>query len=247
MQLYFVRHGESENNVMPNQAHDPSLTEIGKTQAALVADYLANTMNIEELVLHPTDSTERAQIGKFEFTHLYCSPMCRALQTAQPISKALGMKPEVWIDIHEHGGVHLKVDGVIHGFGGKTRSEMLAEFPDYVLPDAITEDGWWHPQDGQESIDLCMARAMRAASKLRTWARDEKSADDVVIIVTHATFLDRLIKAIMNMLPGIHHMHWHYNTAITRIDILTDGMAIIRYINRAEHLTPEITTGHWRV
>ncbi len=246
MQLYIVRHGQSENNaLMQDQVHrvkDPALTDIGKIQAERVGDYLANTLNIDAMVLLATDDPGRNQVGNFQFSHLYCSAMHRALQTAQPIGKALGMKPEVWPDIHEHGGIYLKHGGMIQGYGGMTRSQIEAEFPGYVLPDTITEDGWWNPDDGFESNELCMARALRVGADLRKWGKNEEHAEDVVILVSHGTFIDRLIKAIMNSLPGIHHRFWHYNTAITRIDLGMDEFAMIRYMNRTDHLTPELMT-----
>ena len=33
--------------------------------------------------------------------------MRRTLLTAQPASRALGLRPEIWLDIHEHGGIYL--------------------------------------------------------------------------------------------------------------------------------------------
>ena len=98
MQLYLVRHGESSNNAlgtedasydeyMATRSPDPVLTRTGERQAELVAAHLAE--------------------AGYDITELHCSAMMRAMQTAEPIGKALGILPSVWIDIHEHGGMFL--------------------------------------------------------------------------------------------------------------------------------------------
>ena len=76
--------------------------------------------------------------------------MHRALQTAAPLARALGLKPEVWLDIHEQGGMYLDKDWNKIGFPGMTRHEILGEFPDYVLPQTITDAGWYDATRGYD-------------------------------------------------------------------------------------------------
>ncbi|PJF27150.1 MAG: hypothetical protein CUN52_14920, partial [Phototrophicales bacterium] len=102
MEIYFIRHGQSTNNRLTEatwhtRSHDPELTEIGHKQAARVADYLCSAPNLEDIVRIPDDAPEREQHYPHTITHLYCSPMYRALQTAQPIGAALNLNPTVWI------------------------------------------------------------------------------------------------------------------------------------------------------
>lgn len=247
MELYIIRHGQSANNAVGEDQHlrvqDPELTAIGHRQAQHVADFLQHGINLERLVLIPPETPERDQPQAFGLTHLYCSAMHRALQTAQPIGTALGLPPHVWLDIHEHGGIYLdQPDGGVVGYGGRTRSQVMAEFDGYVLPDALTETGWWDVQRGREDMPDAQARAIRVAGELRRRALADSTAADRVALVTHGTFIDALIKALLHNLPSDRYFHWHYNCAITRIDLLTDGRLIIRYINRVTHLPSALIT-----
>ena len=247
MQLYIIRHGESTNNATmsidpEDRVEDPPLTPTGEKQAEHVAQFLKDAMNLETLVRHRVGQESRDEHFPHKITHLYCSPMHRALKTARPIAKALGLQANVWKDIHESGGIFLEKDGIVNGFGGLTRAAILEEFEDYLLPDEITDAGWWNPEDGQEDITLCHARAIRVAAALRTRAGEAESQDDCVALVTHGMFIDSLLKALLNTLPGSRYFHWHYNTAITRLDILNDGVLLVRYINRVDHLPADLIT-----
>ena len=168
--------------------------------------------------------------------------MRRAMQTAKPIGEALNITPEIWIDIHEHGGIWLRKEGITQGYGGMARSAIENEFAGYIIPDAITEAGWWNPDFGEEDIEGCRARAMRVAKSLKERAKHPKTKKDHVAIVVHGTFIDCLLKAFLNTLPGEYYFYWHYNTGITRLDLLEDGRVVVRYVNRVTHLTPEVVT-----
>lgn len=246
MELHIIRHGQSYNNALMDRqhlrVHDPPLTVVGKKQADCLADYLRTQVNTEALARLSVDDPARNEVKPRRFTHLYCSAMHRALQTAQPIGKALNMTPEVWVDIHEHGGIFLEENGVVRGYPGKRRSEILEEFPDYILPETVTEDGWWKPDAGQESYELAAARAMLVARQLKDRAAAPESRQDKVAIVVHGTFIDLLLKSLLDNLPGNGYFHWHYNTAMTRIDFLDSGTMMLRYINRIEHLPLELMT-----
>lgn len=246
MELYIIRHGQSTNNALLENQHlrvpDPALTDIGKQQAERVAQYLATCTDVDMLVRYSVDAPERAAVSTYPITHVYCSPMYRTLQTAQPIARAFGLQPEVWIDIHEQGGIFLEENGSVKAYGGKTRSEILAEFANYALPDAITEAGWWVSQNGKESVELCHARAMRVARRLKERAAQPDSQDHHIALVSHGAFIASLLKALLNLLPGDHFDFYHYNTAITRVVILATGEVAIRCLNRTVHLPPELLT-----
>lgn len=246
MELYLIRHGQSYNNAVleyeSQRVPDPELTEIGHQQAQCVAEFLATSPNLEDIALMANGRKESAPHPRHRITHLYASPMHRALQTAKPISAALGLKVEVWIDTHEVGGIWMRKDGVVTGLGGLTRSQIQQHFPDYVLPETITELGWWNPQDGEEDIMRCASRAIRVAKALRHRATQEETMNDAVALVTHGTFMDQFIKALTNNLPSENEFFWHYNTAITRFDIHRDGRVVARYINRVTHLPPHQIT-----
>lgn len=240
MELYIIRHGQSTNNVSMiydarDREADPPLTDLGQRQAQKVATYLASADNFDHWV--ERKSEDRHVIQGFGITRLYCSPMLRTLQTTLPISKALNMQPDVWPDLHEHGGLHLDAgDGRgVQGFPGLSRSEMMTRFPGYRLPPSVTEQGWYDYSRGVEDIGSAMARAIRVAHTLKAQA----NTDQRIALVIHGTFTDLLIKALLNMLPNHDVYFLSYNTAITRIDFRRDGKVIPRYMNRVLHLTQD--------
>ncbi|HNE06071.1 MAG TPA: phosphoglycerate mutase family protein, partial [Anaerolineales bacterium] len=104
MQLYFIRHGQSINNANSEnegyQEHsDPYLTEIGKKQAQITAQYLKERQTLSD----PESWNSQNQFG-FGFTHIYCSLMERATETASYTARAIGnIRFEAWVDIYEEG------------------------------------------------------------------------------------------------------------------------------------------------
>lgn len=242
MRLYFIRHGQSANNVLSfndyetARSHDPELTDIGHQQAQKIADFLVDAIDMPHPELEP--------IG---FTKMFVSPMIRALDTAKPIADALGIVPEIWTDIHEIGGLFTAdTDDNITGFPGLTTADFAEKYPSYVLPEHITDMGWWDVNHGKENPDQFLARAIRVALTLRKYAH----TDERIVLVAHAAFLDALIKALMNQLPTHPDtlFYNHYNTGFTRIDFAESQYSTspdhvrIHYMNRVDHLPPELRT-----
>ncbi len=218
MELYIIRHAQSSNNALADPTQrvcDPVLTELGRRQAQVLAHYLAAGNG-------PGRHIDR----------LYTSPMCRALQTAQPVGRALGLRPEVWIDLHEEGGIYLDDSdgGRPVGYPGKTRPEMLAEFPECVLPEEVTERGWWNR--GFEEKEAVGERALRVAAALQSWPANPAR----IAIVTHGAFVDSLLKTFFGQWPGDEIFYYNYNTAISRLDLHGAGRFDVRYLNRVDHL-----------
>lgn len=245
MKLFLIRHAQSTNNYLAEhiklgeyldqRSPEPPLTEMGHRQAQLVAEHLAAGT-------HPEAEQEKSNGGQqgYGFTRLYCSPMLRTLQTTLPISKVLGIRPQIWVDIHEHGGIFHgdPQKGPVAEHFGLTRQEMLELFPDCELPDEVTEKGWW--PGGYEEMEGCYQRAQRVADKVRDWASTQP--DDRIALVAHGTFLDALLKAILGQDFASQLYYSHYNTAITRVDFTPRGFILLRYLNRTEHLTPDLIT-----
>lgn len=244
MRLYIIRHAQSTNNALANQRDrvcDPTLTALGKRQAELVAQHLANGFNPEYSVGDSEEDTTAYNGKGYKITHLYSSAMHRALLTAQPIGQALGLVPEVWLDIHEHGGIfldHGDEQGIV-GYPGKRRSEVLAEFSNYILPDELTEDGWWNPEHGMEDRLAYKERAIRVASTLREWAAT-RYKNTPIAMVSHGGFMSILLKALTSQLLDEPVYYHHYNTGITRLDFWGDGGVSVRHLNRFDHLPPEL-------
>ena len=237
MFLYLIRHAQSTNNALPltQRVQDPPLTALGLEQAATLAQHLADAVDRERAV------NGRGRTG-YSLTRLYCSAMGRALQTAQFVGQALDLKPEVWVDIHEQGGIfldHGEAGGAV-GYPGKTRAEILAEFPHFSLPENVTEEGWWNR--GYEDWPTCQGRAIKVAQQLQSWAAEAHQAgrSERLALVTHGGFLDALLKALTSQLPSRHLYYGHYNTGITCLEFRADGRLFFYYLNRIEHLPPEL-------
>ena len=168
--------------------------------------------------------------------------MHRAMQTARPISEALGITPEIWLDIHEIGGIFLEMDGVATGYGGYTRAQVEGEFPGYKMPDTMTTDGWYDTAQGEEARINGLARALQVTDALKKRAAKDEHSGDRVALVSHGGFLDKVLKAFVERLPGDRYFQWLYNTSISRVDIGMDGFVVVRYVNRVGHLPPALVT-----
>jgi len=239
MELLIIRHAQSSNNALADQRTrvvDPVLTEIGLRQAHRVAAHLANGIDHETVTIEgqPTDEPTNG-LG---ITRLHCSAMLRALQTATIIGRELGCAPQVWVDIHEEGGMWLDhgADGGIRGYPGMTRSEISARFPECILPAEVTPQGWW--RSGQEDPSHCLARAARVSASLRKDAQKNER----IAIVTHGGFAAYLMQALLGVPENTAIFFHHDNTGITRVRFRANGRVSVRYQNRVDHLPPDLVT-----
>jgi 2,3-bisphosphoglycerate-dependent phosphoglycerate mutase len=239
MRLYLIRHGQSANNALylknPEEfenlrSHDPHLTEIGQQQALHAAQYLAQA-NEEDT---------------FDFTHIYVSPMIRAMDTAKPIAEALAVQPEIWQDIHEVGGLYLANGDGSKGFPGINRAYIQDCYPTYKIPDEFGENGWWNPSHSKESPGQFLSRAIRVIAALKA----RVATNERILLVTHAAFADYLVKALLNQLPSNQDtlFYNHYNTGISRFDMGSDSFrgyldgTRMHYLNRVDHLPATLRT-----
>jgi len=245
MRLYLIRHGQSTNNAiahLPTQeirlkrSHDPLLTETGQQQAQHLADFLATMVDTTAPLLDP-----------LALTHLYVSPMIRALDTAKPTAEKLAIQPQIWKDICEIGGLfNVDENDNITSFPGLTRTDIEEQYPTYIISDDITETGWWDINHGMETPDQFYGRALRVAGTLRKRA----TTDEQIALVAHAAFLDALMKTFLQQIPTHPNrlFYNHYNTGITRIDFAdskyTDSIDHMRihYLNRVDHLPSALRT-----
>lgn len=237
MELFIIRHGQSGNNALANirdRSVDPPLTDLGERQAEMLGEYVARGEN-QELSRETTGNTKYELRQGLGITSLFTSPMYRSLQTVQPVSRASGLAPRIWVDIHEEGGMFLNHgdDEGLVGYPGRTRSEILAEFPDYVLPTSFDDTGWWN-KDHEDPASL-LVRATKVSEQLREMAKTE----DRVAIITHGAFMNALLNAIFGQISEGHMYYRHHNTAISRFYMDGDGRFEVLYLNSTVHLNPE--------
>ena len=227
MQLFFIRHGESQNNQLwrKNQSddgrvEDPDLTKVGGQQAQIVADYLG--ANQEE----------------FAITHIYTSLMLRAVKTARPIAEKLDLPLIAWPEIHEGGGIYLKDQetGDRNGLPGNPRSFFEANYPELNLPDWITEDGWWNrPHEERPETSI---RAQKVLLELK---RCHTENQDRVALVSHGGFYNYILNAIMHKTQRDNYWFELNNACISHIDFREDH-TVFTYLNYREHLPKELIT-----
>ena len=229
MQLYLVRHGQSFNNTLPEgigRVADPSLTEAGEKQAPLVADYLASGSARDPY-------NEDGPAGRFGITRLFTSAHLRCLQTSEPIGRALGINPEIWVDVHEECGIWLDD---VETMPGMTRSEIAEQYPRVSIPDEIGESGWWNrPKETEEEW---LARAQGVADQL--WS-EYAETNERLAIVCHGGFINDLFGALVAGGPLPRAAVSARNTSITHFSF-RDGDLFIGSVNRIDHLPPELVT-----
>lgn len=233
MEIYFIRHGQSSNNATDeaNRIPEPPLTELGNLQSNLLAEHLfQKNPNGNSISINDTYNKN----GYF-FDRIFCSPMYRALQTAKPIANKLGLKIEIWADLHEIGGVYLGSGRKL--YSGLTKNQIREEFPEYIIPSSISEKGWWNRS--REKPLATRIRVKRVLSVIKRNFRNKLS----IALITHSGFLDLLLKEMFSVRKKTGFRIEVCNTGITRLDIDPKGNPILRYINKAEHLSS--TTISW--
>lgn len=246
MQLYIIRHAQSENNALwartqssDGRSPDPLLTETGQQQAHCLAQYLAEngkeTAVSEKGTLHNRDG--------YDFTHLYSSLMQRAIATASPIAQKLKMPLIAWENIHEFGGI-FAYDVAAEkrvGLPGPNRAYFETHYPQLILPDSLGDEGWWQrPYEPSEQI-------MPRAKAFLTELQERHKPSDRVAIVTHGGFFTAILRTLLGFAnfrtgEGENHIWLHANnTSITRLNFEEDMVELV-YLNRLDHLPAHLIT-----
>jgi broad specificity phosphatase PhoE len=221
MELYLIRHGESANNRgdLPRVA-DPPLTDLGIEQARRAGEALKDK----------------------GITQLYCSPMLRALHTAKIIGEILELAPHVFVGLHEWGGVwEEREDGTTVELTGLTRAQMQEVCPNVVLPEDVTDEGWWfHEWQGDEAmLELAHNNAQRFLAYLK---ENYVHTAERLAVVWHGGSGSTHISAFLNIpSPEGYTQFGQNNTGISRMT-MTSTRTILRYLNRVDHLTPDMVT-----
>jgi 2,3-bisphosphoglycerate-dependent phosphoglycerate mutase len=247
MELYFIRHGQSQNNANwgnPDYREnpDPGLTDLGMEQACHVAGFLKDA----QVITNPQSWNIQNRLG-FGLTHIYTSLMERAVSTAVPTARALGVPFAAWEQIHESGGIFGREGELKHiGLPGKSRDYFEKHFPELSLPDNLNGTGWWNCRPF-ETEEECRKRAANFLADLiaRHSDRDEQPAQRVAIF-SHGGFFVHLMFTILNApwrqaAHGMKSWFMMNNCAISRIDFDPDGINIA-YLNRTDHLPDHLIT-----
>ena len=248
MQLYFIRHAQSENNAnwgndTYQESHDPELTRIAHTQVTCLARYLGENQKLASQI----DWNPQNRLG-FGLTHIYTSLMVRAVATATPIADAVGLPLVAWPDIHETGGIFSRApEDEQVGLPGKTRAFFEANYPDLILPDWLDGRGWWQSQPF-EAYELRHQRAATVWTSLLDRHGDrEGQPEQRVALVSHGGFFMYLFTTALGIKmrrnEEFDHDYWFLmnNCGITRLDVSDDHVQVA-YVNRTDFLPSNMIT-----
>jgi 2,3-bisphosphoglycerate-dependent phosphoglycerate mutase len=241
MQLYFIRHGQSANNLLWDQTGaskgrsvDAELTQTGRRQAELVAQFLRRP---SPPVAAQTKDVYNA--AGLRITHLYSSLMVRAVATGSIVAEALDLPLVAWEDLHEVGGIYWEDEqtGARIGQPGKTRPYFEAHYPRLVLDGpGMYAAGWWNRPP--EELEQASVRAQRF---LRDLIERHGEKADQVVVVSHGAFYNTLLRVMLKMPDGGNCWFILNNTAISRFDFCRDRIELV-YLNRLDHLPPDLVT-----
>lgn len=232
MQVVFVRHAQSANNVIQEgisraeferiRHHDAPLSDLGERQTIELG------AGISSLFTKPPspyvrDLIRAGKIPSRRRVHVAVSPMRRTLLTAKPLLDTLQKqhdegdhillaKVEVVPFLFELGGCYREQAGVYVGQSGLTRKEMNNILPNAAVPDAL-ENGWWKgsTKETEEELEL---RVIKTIEWIRKLAHSQTC--DVLILVMHQDFSC----AVMRGLCGAQGLRWLYNTSLSSLTLL---------------------------
>lgn len=209
MLLYIIRHGDP--------IYDPdSLTEKGKLQAAALA---------RRLSVHGLD-------------RVYCSPLIRARQTAQPTCELLGLTPVIeewtsealaWQDLAVPSGNHGRTWAFHNVPNTKLKSEenMLLTRDDWYkadfLADSNAEAGYKRISDASDEFTERLGYKREGAVY-----RIIKPSDERVAVFCHQGFGTTWLSYLLAIPP---HIFW------SSFDLTHSSVTILRFANGSDGYT----------
>ncbi len=223
MQLFLVRHAESENNAKPPhlRVEDPSITAVGRLQAGHLAEWM-RSLRMDVLIT---------------------SPVRRALQTTRYIREATGQHVHVWANVFEEGGIY-RGHGpeAVEGGPGLSREEVIRHLVDEelhcTLDESISATGWW----GGRPRETANQASERAGGVVRQLLNTFDSGQ-VVVMVIHADFKRKMLKEMIGGETNPENFGKLRNTGITKLD--HDGQRWqLDWFNSVSHLPARLITGN---
>jgi len=246
MQFYFIRHGQSENNLLwqrtgssEGRSEDPDLTDVGRQQAHLLAQYLRGPDPSPAV-----QGRDLLNLGGYGLTHLYTSLMVRSVATGTIVARALDLPLVAWEETHERGGIHRRDEETDERIGqpGHNRAYFEAHYPDLVLPESLGEAGWWNRPYEEPEQSLA-----RAEHFLRELLERHGRTEDRVAVISHGGFYNHLLVTLLSLPEPDRVWFALNNAAITRIDFRDPEAEGVRpiaviYMNRVDFLPRELIT-----
>lgn len=206
MEFFLLRHGQTVGNVSGIAGLDPPLTETGIEQVRRAAPRL-----LQEGI-----------------THLYGSPLYRALQTLEIIREFLPLDPVISPVFCETWGT---------GWNARTAAQLRERFPWVQLP-ASMEDGRWWPQV-TETPETIGDRAREALGLIETRHR---GTEDRVCLIGHIEFGRVLFHRLLDLNSNRSVTFTFRNASFSQIRWLDEARKLIVSVNDVHHLPVELWT-----
>ncbi|GAB5369683.1 hypothetical protein AAMO2058_001426400 [Amorphochlora amoebiformis] len=177
---------ETTRRYYTSRSSDPDLTKGGYTEARLLGDYLCD---------HFRQNRKKAIV--------FSSPFSRAILTARPLALRLNQKIKILPEVFEAYGSYRSVeqkDGKVVHKAAETlsRQQILDKFDCVGDVSLLPEKGGWYTDSGREQSDRINARVKRVAKRLLSMEFSKELNKRVGVIVSHGTFLDLIIRALLN-------------------------------------------------
>lgn len=198
MEIFLIRHGQSVGNTEPDQdMPDSPLTEKGKVQARLVADYLLDK----------------------GIAAIYSSPLIRAMQSAQPLARLLGLPIQIMKSLYE----------VREGsrYEGPTPQALLKVVPEAIFEDAMGAEGWICP--GGDQPETVRARAQEVLHRLQLCGKRR------IAVFCHGNFNEYVIREVLGIAGSEHVRFTQENTGINHLIFQDEAVEVLK-INDTFHL-----------
>ncbi|MCH8613045.1 histidine phosphatase family protein [Arsenicicoccus dermatophilus] len=224
MDLYVIRHGQSENNKLyaetgsrVGRTPDSELSETGHEQARRLADAV------------------RSDRSHLDVDVLYTALTHRCLQTAGPLGEALGLTPVGRTDLGEVGGLYAAhpATGVRRHYPGLPVSEMRDMIPELQIPAEVEQAGEWDGGFEEEH-----AEAQRRAAAVLADLAAQHADDAKVGILTHQHFGQLLVGEV----AGIGEAGRKFELSNSSVTALRheDGQWRVLWVNRVRHLETDL-------
>lgn len=192
MIFYFVRHGESVanvENIISNRGFQHPLTPLGEQQVEALAH----------------------DLREVPITHIYTSPLQRALQTAEIIGKERGITPVITDALREFDC------GVLEGRGDAESWEQLKN----VWVSWLQEGDLDARLEGGESYNDVLARFIPFIEGLK----EHHAPTDVLVLVAHGgTYLTGLPAVLINITQEYAISQRIGNAHIIKADLASEGL-----------------------
>ena len=198
MDILLIRHGQSEADILHRMEGraDFDLTDTGYCQAALMAKWITNYISLDKI---------------------YSSPLKRAAQTADELSKSTN--------------ISVILDDILMEWNNGLVAGLPIDEANVKYPPPINK--FPHTSVyGQESDIEFRARAETALSK----AISENTPESKIALVSHGGMISRLMQSFL-MLPLVSGLHVHTgDTGVHHLRIDGSGGRHVIFMNSTSHL-----------